>query len=378
MTRPEMPLMDAVHGWCFRPAVAGRRLGPAARAAQARYRALLRSAEVSPKLGMLLHRDRPEDGASARWVVNEFGLINGEPTPSLLAYVFDPEGRPEDPVRGSRYWNRPTLSLRTPSVRVPVIVKGRSVTHVDEGMKIDRDVLCDAEHLICGDMKMSDDPNNPVVAEDWALNRVGVIASPFWEAHATRTGAAFDDILRMEVKELIGDMRWLMTLLATINALPREMKVAQTLTGRRTVGANVLPYFQHRTIAINLPRDDRVAWATKHLDRQLRNMPRPWHRVIGHWRIVERGKLPDRPLGQAWCRHIPTMVEAGLGMCERCHMLVRWIPNHHRGDPNVGIVEHTYATRAKRAHSSVVEPAAHNGVIAGSSPAGRTTLGLSR
>jgi hypothetical protein len=138
-------------------------------------------------------------------------------------------------------------------------------------------------------------------------------------------------------------LRWLMTLLAAINHLPREIKPVQTLVGKRAVGANILPYFQHRTINIKLPRDERIVWAHKHMQSALRNAPRAWHQVSGHWRIIERGKTPTYI-----CRHLPTMVEAGLGMCERCQLLIRWIPTHHRGDPNVGIVEHTYNVTAKR------------------------------
>jgi hypothetical protein len=37
---------------------------------------------------------------------------------------------------------------------------------------------------------------------------------------------------------------------------------------------------------------------------------------------------------------MPTIVEHGLGMCENCEMLIRWIKVHKRGDPELGMVEH--------------------------------------
>jgi hypothetical protein len=36
------------------------------------------------------------------------------------------------------------------------------------------------------------------------------------------------------------------------------------------------------------------------------------------------------------------MVENGLGICERCELLIRWIADQTRGDEALGVVTHTY------------------------------------
>jgi hypothetical protein len=66
--------------------------------------------------------------------------------------------------------------------------------------------------------------------------------------------------------------------------------------------------------------------------------------VSGHWRIIERGK----PLPPYFCHHEPEMVDKGLAICARCEMLIRWIPQHERGDASKGWVDHTYRVKAKR------------------------------
>ena len=290
-------------------------------------------AEVPHRAGVLLYKDDPGSD-SPRWVATQFlhDQADDEVFPAPLSFVFDPEGNDYDPVRGSKRWRAPTLSLMPGFPRMPIEISFDGVHgtgHIDSA---------DAECLLAGDLRF--EGSKGFISDQWTMNRAAVIADPFWRAQLTEKHLV--ELLRIEVREEIGQLRWLMTLLAAINHLPKEVKPIQTRIGRRTVGANILPYFQHRTISIKLPKDDRIVWARKHLASALRNAPRAWHRVSGHWRIVERGKTP-----KYICRHLPTMVEQGLGMCERCQLMIRWIPDHHRGDPTVGIVEHTYAVTAK-------------------------------
>ena len=284
--------------------------------------------EVSPVIGYLLF----QDNHSTRWIAHSFLKITSPGwytvTPNLLSFIFDPDGEPQGTLKGSEFWRAPTLSHRPNGLQIPCKIPHQKL----EGW-------VDAEYVLSGDLEK--DPQSPhhIIGAPWS-NRGAAIVDPYWTSYTPET--LDDNVLRMEVLENAGIIRWLVTLLGSLNALPKDLKQTQTRVGTRQVGAHILPYFQHRTITINLPRDDRIIWAHKHVESSLKNMPRPWHEVIGHWRVIERGKSTHL------CRHIPTMIEKDIAMCERCQLLVRWIPAHHRGDPSVGIVNHTYKTKAKR------------------------------
>lgn len=290
--------------------------------------------KISPTCGYLLYRDDPGSD-SPRWFVQQFYEfpIDGklEVHPGLLSYVFDPEGSDFAPVRGSTKWRLPTLSLIPNFPKIPV-----SAEIGKDGIVIQ--TTCDPEILMSGDMKWRD---GRVVGADWCQNRAAVTADPFWNGYyePDKRGKLYD-ILATEVREETGHIRWLMTLLAAINGIPRDIKQAQTRTGTRQANARILPYFQHRTITLKVPDDNRIIWARKRLQSELRNAPRPLHPVKGHWRIIELGKAPAHI-----CRHQPTMVENGVGMCEKCQLMIRWIKDYTRGTPEIGIVEHTYNVR---------------------------------
>ena len=385
----DVPFMDQVHRMTFEPKPGGLKMTPQARAVMARHRVALRRAErfvldddavrlvchlshekqklaswsflarlpfdtfwvefnlhakvaefekmrslrvkfepgeVSPHWGMLFQRDLP-GSTSPRWVVSQFCQVGDDAVlPAILGFVFDPEGEAHSTPRGSDLWRTPTLSLR------PGFDRRAPMLQEDTGEQEE----CDWEYLAAGDFHR--DSGGRLVPGDWFLNRGAVIVEPYWDAMGRMT----NHIIAEEMKEQAGMVRWIVAMLAAINGLPRDLVIVSTRPGKQSVGMNVLPYFQHRTIKILMPKEDRVSWSVRNLDRTLRNTPRAWHQVIGHWRIIEKGKVVGRAPGQPWCRHIPTMVEHGVGMCERCQLMIRWIPSHTRGDPNLGIVEHTY------------------------------------
>lgn len=55
----------------------------------------------------------------------------------------------------------------------------------------------------------------------------------------------------------------------------------------------------------------------------------PEHDVVGHWQCIERGKA------MAGCHHSPVLRDGDFAICERCHRLIKYIPEHKRGDPTV-------------------------------------------
>jgi hypothetical protein len=155
-----------------------------------------------------------------------------------------------------------------------------------------------------------------------------------------------------EINECRGAMKFLIALLAGINALPRDIRPIPPRAGTRTSGMNRLPFLGNSHLKITLPRDNRIVYARKTLDHMFSSgLRRRQHYVIGHWRVVERGKRVTH-----LCRHMPAMVENGLGMCENCEMLIRWIPQHTRGDPELGMVDHDYEVTTKKASRSARAP----------------------
>lgn len=306
---------------------------------------------ISPVIGYQLSRD-DDLGSPSRWIARDFviyrstDLFPGDTVlPGMLAYVFDPEATELEPIRSSRKWRSPTLSSRPEIGKVPGRVDGEL-----------EPVVLDPEDVVLGMFKRIEG-RDVVSAPPWLRAKLAVIVDPFWEAYVKSTGPrAAERILKLIVTETLeqaGVARWLIALLAAINAVPRDVVPVKARVGRRHVGANVLPYFQHRTLRLQLPRDDRIAYVVervgKYAESDRRNAPRPWHQVRGHWRVVERGSTPGRRRGTAWCRHVPTATdEAGLGLCGRCGLLIRWIRQSHRGDPSVGIVDHTYLVARRK------------------------------
>lgn len=285
--------------------------------------------DVSPVMGLLFDLDR---NSETRWNCQSFILLNGNPYPDFLSFTFDPAGSALTPIRGSTTWNMPTLSLRPGFPKLEIGVKGKPG-------EANSTALVDPEFIILGVID-NDKPDHEYVTPDWFAARAAVTVDPWWNAYFGPTPekqAKLTEACHMHLVQDSGMLRWLVTLLATINGLPRDTKPVLQRAGHKVMGANIIPYFSHHTLSITVPKDNRIRYVKLHMDRSTRNVKRRWHQVIGHWRIIERGKT-NRLL---WCRHIPAAVENNIGICERCEMLIRWIPAHTRGDPEVGMVDHT-------------------------------------
>ena len=117
-----------------------------------------------------------------------------------------------------------------------------------------------------------------------------------------------------------------------------QRKAEGVLLDQRTLDVQHIPYFSHHDLELTIPGEDRVLHARKVLDKAANSnhAHRRWHMARGHYRVVEPGKR------KYICRHDPVMVENGLGMCNKCQLLIRWIPAHDRGDATLGVVDHAY------------------------------------
>jgi hypothetical protein len=306
---------------------------------------------VSPVLGYLLFRD--DTGPSPVWIAHEFYQADdGKPFIGMLAFVFDPEGDTMWPIRGSKYWRSPTLSLRKGFPRMKITVEWTGAVRDDQPATMPITADAAPEIALCGiyepvkeaEVTMDADGMHAtgdfVTAPSWFINRGAVIVDPWWDhylAHRWQDDTErVNQLILFQINECRGAMKFLITLLGAINGLPRDVKPILTRSGKRPVGMNMLPYLGHSHLRLTIPRDNRVVWARRTLDHAAGSSEtRRQHPVRGHWRIVERGKKVT-----FLCRHMPTMVEHGLGICENCEMLIRWIPQHVRGDPEKGMVDH--------------------------------------
>lgn len=333
---------------------------------------------ISPRLGILLHRDDVLSD-SPRWVAIMFYLYREKGpdvlpgvafgtegrsmiSPDMVAFVFDPEGNPKFPTRGSKAWNAPTLSLR-PGFPATTINIGKDNEGHDVIVEIDPEILIggllstgggprhkELHHdaptgyraLLGPDNKVYVNSKGVVEGPEWLTPRVGVLVDPWWDTYFAERWktepAEAGKLIQIQLMEERGSLRYIITLLAAINGLPKVVKPRAVSTRRHTVGMNQLQYFGHSDLSIQIPGEDRLLLAKQHLDKTLHNDPRRrrGHEVRGHWRVIEFGKRIY------YCRHDPVEMEPNLGICRKCDLIVRWIPSHTRGDATLGWVEHDY------------------------------------
>lgn len=183
---------------------------------------------------------------------------------------------------------------------------------------------------------------NEFVAFPEFQNRVQVGWEPTWSEILKGSKDRREKVI-YRLLEDAGLMRFAIIFLALLNAAPTVKEHHAAPGGHRFRGGKFVPYMDHSVITVKLPKGgvraviDRIDVASA--DRR-RNRA---HRVRGHFRQVERGRKTIVP-----CKHEPTLVENGLGICLRCERLIRWIPNHQRGDASVGWVTHDYEVESSR------------------------------
>ena len=289
---------------------------------------------VSPKIGYLLYHD---GNSPTRWIAQTFQMLDlarqrrfgmkEKVTSGLLSYVFDPEGNGD--VLGSITYGSKTLSrCGMPPVKIPFMLSDKTTIMGK----------VPPEGVSCG---IFDTVLDKVVVPEWFSKRAAVIIDPVWEAILDRKllFKAVED----QLQEERAAFRYLIALLAAINSIPRDVRPMNVRAGTRTVGMRTLPFLRHSNLTLTVPRDDQVIWVRNHMDRAAAGRRRAWHTVMGHWRVIERGKA------RGLCRHEPTMVESGVGICQKCELMVRWItlPNG-RGDPSIGMVDHAYRLAARK------------------------------
>jgi hypothetical protein len=290
--------------------------------------------EVSQQVGYLIEKDLD---SNTRWVAQEF--INLRPFGSVVTQpnmiVFDPNGSPIQPCRGSVRWKQVTLSARPgmPKAPIQVLNEGRHLALKGHEMDVELGMmgLLEPQTLSDGTTIMT--------APEWVSNKMAVIADPYYTQWVgnIKDGSVLNRTLYADALERTGMTKFLMTLLAMINDLPKATKhIART--GSQFTKQGPVKYLDHHTITITVPKGLQRRSISRLLDKAAVKASRAWHPVRGHWSVVEYGKQPA-----GLCKHEPTEVDGDYALCCKCERKIKWreFP-HGRGDPRLGVITHDY------------------------------------
>jgi hypothetical protein len=149
---------------------------------------------------------------------------------------------------------------------------------------------------------------------------------------------AIADLVGHEVGEFAGMCRWVVILLAMLNEVPVDKRLIQPSGKVRYRLNHSRPLTDYHRLTLRLPKLDPV----KYIEKQLRTAGarRRQHPVRSHWRHYLE---PEhcKPEEHAWeWDH-----EEGYALCGKCMSYMRRIPDHLRGDPSLGFVQHDYVLK---------------------------------
>lgn len=144
----------------------------------------------------------------------------------------------------------------------------------------------------------------------------------------TKLGPHVHNLLLNQLREQAGTFRFIVSLLALINARDLVETVHRRDGDRRFVGGKFVPFLEHLLVSLKLPR--RLA-----IERMIRSvqdsLPKRRHEVIGHWKH-------SRSKGDPSCDHVFVDETPSRQRCAVCGFKRWWVNEHYRGDGSVGLV----------------------------------------
>lgn len=292
--------------------------------------------QVSPEMGILFHQTNADSGA---WDATIFGIVtggalsHGQVTPTPVQWICAPEGSALLPVQHKRLIQKlfPIFTQDTANVGIGATMEGLGDQYIILDWVANR-IACALEPTWYAGMQ-----EHLATVPEFPTSKAVRNAIEQVEASVKFVDDTLTDHLLYVLHEDRGIMRFIIAVLALMSNAAEVRQVVVPAAGHRGLPGKRLPYLGHSTITLDLPRRKPIRVFAKELDvaSALRRHNRA-HTVRGHFRMVEHGK------GGFRCDHVPTMVENGLGICLRCERLIRWIPNHVRGDAELGWVTHDY------------------------------------
>lgn len=304
------------------------------------------------RMGFLMQNINQETGAWAATQVmgrNASGPVTLEP----VTYFFAPEGPSHDVMRPPKPWTlieslaleyANHLSRHDPDFekkREEIIVQGREAFE-------------NYAHIALG---ITGKPEEKSRGTGFAVipefhNRVNIGREPlaveaFNEKlrdkpfeYVSQFTTQLGQVFTASVRENAGLYRMLFAMLATINSPAPVKHYFPAQPGYRTFRSGPVPYLGHHLITLKLPRTKPIAYLHGILKKESdERRKQRWHRVRGHYRLKDRGVFVH-------CKHDATVAEDGTIYCLRCEHQLKWIADHAKGDPTLGIVNHDYLVEA--------------------------------
>src|SRR5262245_5471337 len=149
---------------------------------------------------------------------------------------------------------------------------------------------------------------------------------------------AIAELVSHEVGEFAGMCRWIVILLAMLNEVPVDNRLVQPAGKIRNRLNHSRPLVDYHKLTLRLPKLDPI----KFIEKQLRTAGarRRQHPVRQHWRHYLE-PVHCGPGQHDWeFDH-----EEGYALCGKCMSYMRRIPDHLRGDPSLGFVQHDYVLK---------------------------------
>jgi hypothetical protein len=298
---------------------------------------LFNFADVSPRLGLLLHR--LSDTAAVCELVSE---MQGTVMATLICYFFSTTEHDFTRHDGRRVDCQPFSS--TEGV-------------IDRMLKAGHDI---GKGALWG---FSSEPTKKVMVE--TIDDMATLAIPDFLEHHGDSGYSgmfrpishitvqrggkniktMADVMAKETAEFTGMMRWVVTVLTMLNEVPmhaEHVQPAGTIRTGLTARRKMVDY--HR-VTIRLPKTDPVAYIERHFRHTSRHRA---HEVRSHWRTYVKDNKTCKPDDHDWTYDH----EEGFRLCGICFAFGRRIPEHIRGDATLGWVNKQYVIKSTQNHGS--------------------------
>lgn len=161
-----------------------------------------------------------------------------------------------------------------------------------------------------------------------ATHILNPITRSFTLSGLARGSDATRSSIAMTIRESSGQWRLVVALLALINAQDFVERGTYRVGHNRTVARTVVPYLEHITVKLKLPRhivQDRL------VREFVEAIPRRRHEVMGHWKH-------SRKRGDPRCEHALVDVTPRRQRCALCGFSRWWVNEHERGDAGLGYI----------------------------------------
>jgi hypothetical protein len=335
--------------------------------------------DTPDKMGLLIER---APGDSYAWSVTVFmptfirGHIAGDPIdknvavgemafPTPLTYLFD--------ARGRNFKEASSIGrVKTFFEAVKPLIGGVEDSKEVDALAIEIDMIFGAEAWgFWAKSKNGKRDSHPVLPGLLATHAAAGV-TPFFQdmlvtlkkiGHLSELRLWLDNY-RVEMKQHIGLMRWLVGVLCILNEVPIQVtEVTREYTHSvRPLRNRPLSEkrFDHSVVTLKLPRvKNRVKYVSRKLIGGIRKRR---HFVEEHWRTYLSEQVDaECPIDTGLplpVRHHRWEVdhENGYRLCERCQSFGRLIREHQRGDISLGWVTKEFNVTANKKEETCSEP----------------------